>query len=125
MLGRGGARVTIVLAALASASVISGCSHTQRVGQDHTRRIALTEYRINPQHAIASAGPLTIVVHNFGRLTHNLSLSHDGQPSGSTKPIPPGQSVELTVSVVHGTYVMASTILDDQALGDYGTLSVS
>ncbi len=101
-----------------------GCGHTEHVGSDRTLRVALTEFRMNPQSATVSAGQLTIIVHNFGRLTHNLALSHGGQSAAATKPIAPGESAQLTVTLVPGTYVMASTILDDEALGQYGTLRV-
>jgi plastocyanin len=101
-----------------------GCARTQHVGSDRTLRLAVTEYRFNPQKASVTAGPLTIVVHNFGRLTHNLVLSRTGQPEISTKPIPPGESAEVSLTLTPGTYQMFSTILSDQAVGETGTLTV-
>ncbi len=87
--------------------------------------MALTEYRLHPQDVRVSAGLLAIFVHNYGRLTHNLTLSIDGLGAGSTGPLLPGQSTELVVYLTPGRYVMASTILSDQALGEYGTLTVT
>jgi Cupredoxin-like domain len=111
------------LAALAG--VATGCSRTTRVASGATLRIALTEYHVRPQSVSASAGPLTIEVHNYGRLSHNLVIALAGHPVFSTKPIPPGQTSELLANLSPGRYVMASTILADQALGAYGTLNVT
>ncbi len=87
--------------------------------------MALTEYRIQPQSVRASAGMLAILVHNYGRLSHDLVISLDGYPEAFTPPISPGQSVELYATLAPGRYLMASTILSDQALGAYGTLTVT
>ena len=78
-----------------------------------------------PQDVHATAGALTIFVHNYGRLTHNLVISLDGHTQVSTQPIAPGQTTELFATLSPGKYLMASTILSDQALGAYGTLDVS
>jgi plastocyanin len=110
--------------ALALACLLWGCSHTQVVPGGRTVHVALSEYRFGPQDIRVSAGHLTIYVRNFGRLTHNLVIWH-GQTSDSTKPLWPGQGAELTLDLGPGTYSMASTILSDQALGAYGTLTVT
>jgi plastocyanin len=106
-------------------SALSGCGHTQQVGADRTLSVGLTEYRLNPQSAHVGAGTLTLLVRNYGRLTHNLVISMNGQATASTRPLAPGQSTTLTVSLTAGSYQMASTILSDQALGEYGTITVT
>ena len=70
-------------------------------------------------------GTLTIFVHNYGRRTHDLVIAQDGQTTGQTEPLPPGQGAVIALDLAPGTYSMASTILTDQALGAYGTLKVS
>ena len=105
--------------------VAAGCGKTTVVGSARTVDIALSEYRLNPDNVRVKSGYLTIVAHNYGRLTHNLSLSLNGQSEGSTQPIAPGQSADLVVALGPGTYTMSSTILEDQALGAYGTLTVT
>jgi len=65
--------------------------------------------------ARAKAGVLTIYVRNQGQLTHNLVISQDGQTTASTEPLEPGQSAEMTLDLAPGTYLIASTILSDQA----------
>ncbi|HEY3727367.1 MAG TPA: cupredoxin domain-containing protein [Solirubrobacteraceae bacterium] len=109
----------------ASILLLAGCSTTTRVAADGTLRVALTEYHVQPQSVRAASGTLTIVVRNNGRLSHNLVISLDGRPQASTKPIAPGQTAELFASLAPGRYTMSSTILSDQALGAYGTLTVT
>ena len=119
------AKLLLAIVSLALGWLAAGCSHTRAVGADRTLRVALTEYRLNPQSARVSSGVITILVHNYGRLTHNLVVSENGQTIGSTKPVAPGQSAEIDLNLANGSYLMTSTILSDQALGAYGTLTVS
>lgn len=115
--------LTLLAAALASCAV-AACGHTTRVGNQGTLQIALNEYRVLPQDIRAHTGLLTIFVHNYGRLTHDLVISIDGRVAASTKPIAPGQTEELNAALSPGRYLMASSILSDQALGAYGSLIV-
>ncbi len=87
-------------------------------------RVAVSEYRINPQSVHAPAGALTIVARNFGRLSHDLVVSQSGRTEGSTGPLAPGHSGQVTVFLSPGTYQLGSTLRSDQALGTYGTLTV-
>ena len=86
--------------------------------------IALNEYRVTPQNVRAASGSLTIVVRNDGRLTHDLVISQGGRQAAATEPLGPGQTTDLVATLTPGRYLMASTILSDQALGAYGTLDV-
>jgi len=106
------------------AGVGAGCGHTAVVGPHRALHVTLSEYRINPQSVHAPAGRLDIFVRNYGRRTHNLVLTLDGQAEASTKPLWPGGTQQLAVWLAPGTYQMSSTILDDEALGEYGTLVV-
>jgi hypothetical protein len=110
---------------VAAVALIAGCGHTLRVGSDRTLQLGVTEYRLAPDSVRARPGVLTIIVHNYGRLTHNLVVSSNGQSVAATPPISPGGSVELPLDLAPGSYRMASTILSDEALGAYGTLIVS
>jgi hypothetical protein len=109
---------------MALATALAGCGRTAVVGPGRTLSLAVTEYRVNPQSVTANPGQLTIVVHNYGRLSHNLAVFSGSVEQASTPPIPPGQTGQLTVDVVRGKYALASTIMSDQALGAYGTLTV-
>ncbi len=115
----------LAAAALALGLLIAGCGATTQVSSDRTFEVALTEYHVSPQRVRAPAGTLTIFVHNYGRLSHNLVISSGGHPDFSTEPIPPGQTTELLATLAPGSYLMSSTILSDQALGAYGTLIVT
>lgn len=114
-----------LVAAGGAAALLCGCAHTAVIAKQRTLYVALSEYRVTPQSVRVSAGALTIFVHNYGRLTHNLVISIGSQPEATTRPIWPGQSAELAVTLAPGNYQMVSTILDDQALGAYGTLRVT
>ncbi len=113
-----------VVTASILAGVVAGCGHTAVVGPDRMLHVSLSEYRINPQSVHAPAGRLDITVRNYGRRTHNLVLTLDGQAEASTKPLWPGGAQQLAVWLAPGTYQMYSTILDDVTLGAYGTLVV-
>jgi plastocyanin len=123
---RCGTKLLAVAAVALSAAGASACGRTFAVSSDRTLSLSLTEYRVRPQRVRVSAGLLSIEVHNYGRLTHNLAISRDGQSEGSTQPLAPGQSANLALELtVPGTYTMASTLLSDQSLGAYGTLIVT
>ena len=87
--------------------------------------MSLSEYRLRPNSVATSSGTLTIVAHNYGLLTHNLAITQGATTFGATKPIAPGGSATLTVTLPPGTYTLKSTILSDDALGENGTLTVS
>jgi hypothetical protein len=118
-------RPPLPLLAVALASLaVAACGRTTTVGTGRTLQIALNEYRVTPQDIRAQTGLLTMFVHNYGRLTHDLVISLDGRTEAATPPIAPGQTTELAAALVPGHYLMASSILSDQALGAYGTLVV-
>lgn len=116
------APAALALAALA----LAGCGHVASVrsGPSPTLPVALNEYRVTPQDVRAAAGTMTFVVHNYGRLTHDLVINHDGRRVAATQPLAPGQTTDLVATLSPGQYLMSSTILSDQALGAYGTLHV-
>lgn len=118
-------RMSLVTVSVALVAIIYGCSNTTVVGADRTLEIALTEYRLNPQSVRVRAGQLTIVVHNYGRVAHNLAVSRGGQTTGETAPILPGASAELSLDLAPGQYLMTSTLFSDQILGQYGSLTVT
>jgi hypothetical protein len=119
------ASATVAAVTVALGSGLVGCGGTTRVGADRTFQVVLTEYHVAPQRVQAPSGTLTIFVHNYGRLSHDLVISLDGHPEASTQPIPPGETAELLATLSPGHYLMSSTILSDQALGAYGTLIVT
>ena len=92
---------------------------------DGTLHVTLGEYQMRPDTATVPDGTVTITVQNLGRLTHDLVVADGAQWLGATKPLWPGQSAQLTLTLLPGKYTMFSALLSDQALGDYGTLTVT
>jgi hypothetical protein len=68
---------------------------------------------------------VTLVARNLGRLTHNFLVRQGSTNVAVTKAIPPGSSATLAVDLAPGRYTIASSLFDDQALGLYGSLTVS
>jgi hypothetical protein len=86
--------------------------------------MTVSEYRLRPQRISTSAGTLSIYVHNYGRLSHDLAISQGTHILASTQAIRPGQTGELVAQLTPGQYLISSTVLSDQPLGIYGTLIV-
>jgi hypothetical protein len=103
---------------------ITGCGRTSTAGAGRSVQIALTEYRVIPQSIRSRAGELTLRVENDGRLTHTLAITRHGNILGQTGPLPPGARTILILTLNPGRYLMTSTLLSDQDLGLYGTLTV-
>jgi len=117
--------LTAGVAALALSVPIAGCGHTATVGADRTLRIAVSEYQVRPQEVKVTRGLVTIFVHNVGKLAHNLVITEGDRQIDGTTPIWPGATQLLLVALSPGTYTMTSTLFSDQALGEYGTLTVT
>jgi uncharacterized cupredoxin-like copper-binding protein len=127
-------RSATVAALVAVALALGGC------GDDEVFRtsrpvlnITLDEYRIVPQNIELRAGRLKLVVHNAGRLTHNLVIQIPDGPDGKPVPIPggrvatmqPGQTAApVKVTLAPGDYRIVCTIANHDDLGQYGTLKV-
>lgn len=105
--------------------MLAGCGNAKTISPHRSIGVVLTEYRVTPNAITATPGVLTFIVHNLGRRTHNLVVTFDGRTIGASKPLWPGQRDRFTVVLIPGRYTFASTILQDQALGTYGTLTVS
>ena len=118
---RGVTRLVLTAVALGA---LAGCTHTTTTGRSRSVQISLTEYRVIPQSIRSTAGQFTFQVENDGRLTHTLAITKDGNIVGQTGPLPPGARTILILSLDPGHYLMTSTLLSDQDLGEYGTLTV-
>lgn len=110
---------------LATAALAAGCGNSVHLGSARRLSLALSEYRVNPQAVSVDAGNLTVVAHNYGRLSHNLVVAQDGHPITATQPIPPGGEAQLTLTLTRGSYTLSSTVLSDDSLGADATLTVT
>jgi hypothetical protein len=118
-------RRALVAPAVMGCLVLTGCGHSVSAGTGGTLQVALNEYRLTPSSIHAHTGSLTIVATNVGRLTHNLVVSRQGTTVGTIRPLSPGQSGQVTVTLAAGTYLVGSTLLSDEALGLYGHIDVA
>jgi hypothetical protein len=112
------------LAALVVGGLLTGCGAGHHASTGNALDVSVNEWRLTPENVVAEPGPLLIVVHNAGRLAHNLVLSRDGVRISFTAPIMPGQNADLETTLQKGSYQLLSSMLDDQATGVYGTLKV-
>ncbi|MDQ3851094.1 MAG: hypothetical protein M3296_10845 [Actinomycetota bacterium] len=120
------------LALLAPALAIGGCG-TQTVRTERPAlRLTLDEYRIVPQDVSVRPGRLKIIVHNAGRLTHNLIVQIPPQDPddkavelGRVDTAQPGESPDpIKLTLRPGRYRMVCSIANHDDLGQYGTLTV-
>jgi uncharacterized cupredoxin-like copper-binding protein len=121
-----------VLAVLAVA--VGGCGEGKVFHTDRPiLRITLDEYRIVPQNIVTTAHRIKLVVHNTGRLTHNLEIQDPDGPGGKPVEVPgarvdtmqPGETAPpIKVTLAPGTYRLVCTIANHDDLGQFGTLVV-
>jgi plastocyanin len=112
------------LAALAVAAALGACAGATRIGPSRSVTVSLSEYRLRPNALQVSPGRLQIVVRNLGSVTHDLVVARGNIWMAVTRPLFPGQSQTLTLTLARGRYTMFSSLLSDQALGVYGTVQV-
>jgi plastocyanin len=129
-----GGRHTLLLAALAALPV-AGCGTDVAYTRAPDRRVEvrLDEYSITPERVQVTAGRITLIAHNTGRLTHNLAVVQFKRPKSGEqekmygKPTPtlfPGQTRSTTVELKPGKYRLVCTIANHDNLGQYGELKV-
>jgi plastocyanin len=127
------ARRALFGALLAAAIVLAtGCSDDAPVRQDQpVVRVTLDEYAITPQDISVPSGRVELVARNIGRLTHNLQIEvppkdPDAQTEtlGETPTAQPGTTVDATVDLKPGTYLMRCSLANHDDLGMTGTLVV-
>ena len=127
------ARRALIGALLAAAIVLpTGCSDDDLVREDQpVVRVTLDEYAITPQDVSVPSGRVELVARNIGRLTHNLQIEipptdPDAQTEtlGETPTAQPGTTVDATVDLKPGTYLMRCSLANHDDLGMTGTLVV-
>jgi plastocyanin len=123
-----------LIAALALAAGVSGCGDDAPyvAARGRTLELRLDEYRILPSRITVSAGRITIVARDTGRLTHNVAVVQFDRPLGNdeerqyarTPTAHPGQVVRTTVTLRPGKYRLVCTIANHDNLGQFGELKV-
>jgi uncharacterized cupredoxin-like copper-binding protein len=128
-----GGRLTPLLLVTAALATV-GCGDVAYThAPDRSVEVRLDEYRVLPEHIQVTAGRITIVARNTGRLTHNLVVVQFKRPLGDdvekqygepTKTLFPGQSASTTVDLQPGKYRLICTIANHDNLGQYAELKV-
>jgi uncharacterized cupredoxin-like copper-binding protein len=127
-------RLPTAAALVAIALALGGCGDDEVFRTSRpVLQITVDEYRIVPQDIEVRPGRLKLVVHNAGRLTHNLVVQVPDGPDGKPMPIPggrvattqPGQTAApVKVTLAPGEYRIVCTIANHDDLGQFGTLKV-
>lgn len=128
-----GGRLTPLLLVTA-ALVAVGCGDVSYTRMPDDRvSVRLDEYRVLPEHIQVTAGRITLVARNTGRLTHNLVVVQFKRPLGDevekqygepTKTLFPGQTGSTTVDLKPGKYRLICTISNHDNLGQWAELKV-
>jgi uncharacterized cupredoxin-like copper-binding protein len=129
-----GRRLTLLVAALAALHA-AGCGAEIAYTRAADRRVEvrLAEFSVTPEHIQVRAGRVTLVAHDVGRLTHNLTVVQFKRPKSGEEPksygkptrtLFPGQSDSITVDLKPGKYRLVCTIANHDNLGQYGELKV-
>jgi uncharacterized cupredoxin-like copper-binding protein len=128
-----GGRLTLLLLATAALGA-AGCGDVAYThAPDRRVEVRLDEYRVLPEHIQVTAGRITLVARNTGRLTHNLVVVQFKRPLGDdvekqygepTKTLFPGQTASTTVDLKPGKYRLICTISNHDNLGQYAELKV-
>jgi hypothetical protein len=124
--------VRLILPAAIASLLLAGCGTSPAVRRtDHELDLTLAEYRITPQAASVPAGPLRIVAHNRGILTHNVELERGTLDSGehtvlaTIHTLLPGASGAVVVGPLRpGRYLLVSAVGNQTTLGMAATLLV-
>lgn len=137
--GRNGMSVFVIAALVVFAGMISAVTFfgreaeakgaekaAQQATSQNTIQVQEKEFAIvlPPQKTVA-AGRYTFVVHNVGKIPHDLAVSGPGATAASKTPlISPGSSADLTVTLSAGSYTLWCTVPGHRAAGMVAKLSV-
>lgn len=95
-------------------------------GPARTIQVTEKEWKIQlPVTREAAGGTFTFVVHNVGKIPHDLAIQ-GGQVTGPSKTplISPGSTAKLTVSLSTGNYTLYCSVPGHRQLGMQAALSV-
>ena len=121
---------------LLAAALAAGCGDDVKYAHAPGHRVVvrLADYSITPENTEVSAGRITLVAHNVGRLTHNLAVVQFDRPKSGeqermygtpTKTLFPGEIGSTTVDLKPGKYRLICTLANHDNLGQWGELKVT
>lgn len=125
------ARIAACLVAALALVAVAGAILTLRdeaapAASARRGRIAITldDFRIRPQRIQASAGRLTLEVHNAGQVAHSFRVRRLNRLWIKLATLKPGERRRVTRRLEPGSYQMFDALSNYEVLGMYGTLSV-
>jgi uncharacterized cupredoxin-like copper-binding protein len=78
--------------------------------------VHLSEYAIEMPHTLP-AGPTIFLVHNEGKKTHSFKIEGPGLAEALAKPVKPGESESLQVTLQPGDYKVYCPVGSHEAKG--------
>jgi plastocyanin len=113
---------------VAVAVTVSGCGsgRSADVAADQPVRVAMSEFRLDPQQLRLAPGRRTVEVVNDGTMVHRFELrSADGSKRVAIgRPLRPGERETLTVRLRAGRYLMRCAQERHNTLGEWGRVTV-
>jgi len=111
-----------------AAVTLSGCGSGRSVelAAGEPLRVAMSEFRLDPQQLRLPAGRVSLEVVNDGTMVHRFELrSGDGAKRLVIgRPLRPGERETLTVRLRAGDYVMRCAQERHNTLGEWGRVAV-
>lgn len=137
------ARATGVVAGIAAAIVLSGCSSSggsggtaaatasspagsssAAQGQGTSVEVKATEFAFSLPTTNFSAGSYTFTMNDDGHATHAMEIQGPGLSAAKSSVVGPGGTATLTVTLRPGTYTLFCPVGNHRELGMQTTLTV-
>lgn len=80
-------------------------------------KVVEADYSITPSKTSLPPGAYTFQINNEGKTAHNLTVAGPGVSAAASPEIAPGQSGQLTVTLVKGSYELWCSIDGHKDLG--------
>ncbi|WP_028058998.1 cupredoxin domain-containing protein [Candidatus Solirubrobacter pratensis] len=111
--------------ALTALLAAAGCGGSATTREPASFKVTLDDYLIRPQKLRVPKGePLTVTVHNIGRLGHTFRIRSATHNVMNLTTIPPNGTKSRTFKLAAGTYTMYCALSNHEELGMSGTLVV-
>jgi uncharacterized cupredoxin-like copper-binding protein len=121
------ARFTIALVAIAATAGGALALGLNARASTHTARVTVTEreYRMTVSRATLSAGTVTLMIVNRGKIAHSFAIKGPGVSKRIAGTIAPGGRRTLVVHLKSGNYTLWCPLPGHAAKGMKATISVS
>lgn len=100
-----------------SASSSSSSSSSSSAASGTPLKVVEEDYSITPSKSSLPPGAYTFQINNEGKTAHNLTVAGPGVSAAASPEIAPGQSGQLTVTLMKGSYELWCSIDGHKDLG--------